>query len=113
MAKDNAYCSERCRDAHSKQSLGVMDVGMKSSASGGGLRRNISHSQMGSTCSGGSSLATLSSQSSASLVDTYTVRFEPCDPISEAIPFRGIIDKIFTGVFEGLAHVGSDAMHTF
>lgn len=83
---------------------------MESSTRLGGMRRTISHSTVSSTSS-------LSSQSTASLQDTQFVRFEP---ILEVAPFlttsagrRGTVDRLLTGIFEGLAHVGSNAMHNF
>jgi len=82
-------------------------------ASAGGMRRTISHSTVSSTASFG----TESSQSVSSLQDTKLVRFEP---ISEMAPFlttsagrNSMVDRFLTGILEGLAHVGSDAMHSF
>lgn len=107
MLKDNAYCSEICRDAHARQ-LGLVESSKRPAS--GGMRKTISHS---SSMSSTSSFSTESSQSAASMQDLQLVRFEP---ISETAPFlttragrKSAVDRFLTGIFEGLAHVGSNA----
>lgn len=108
MLDDNAYCGEYCRNIHNQQSLGFSVSPMRP-ACGGGMRRTTS----GSTVSSTSSLSSASSQSVASLQDTKLVRFETIPEQQFLTTSAGIVDSFLTGVFKGLAHVGSNAMHNF
>jgi len=107
MLNDNAYCGEYCRNIHNQQSLGFSVSPIRPVS--GGMRRTISASSVSST----DSLSTASSQSVVSLQDTKLVRFEPIPEQQFLTTSAGVVDSFLTGVFKGLAHVGSNAMHNF